>query len=97
MTNEEAIIHFKEQLEIFGGEHHEAMKVAISALEKQIPKFVRCPKGWQGIRDTRYYCPSCNSLTRRHEAICHKCGQAVKYPKDIYCKETNRIILDWSE
>lgn len=75
----------------------EPYDLAIEALEKQIPKFVRCPKGWQGIRNTRYYCPSCNSLTRQHEAICHKCGQAVKYPKDVYCKETNRIILDWSE
>lgn len=35
MTNEQAIAHFKEQLEVFGGEHHEAMKVAIEALEKQ--------------------------------------------------------------
>lgn len=33
MTNEQAIIHFKEQLEVFGGEHHEAMKVAIEALD----------------------------------------------------------------
>ena len=35
MTYKEAINHFKDQLEIFGGEHHEAMKVAIEALEKQ--------------------------------------------------------------
>lgn len=35
MTNEQAIAHFKEQLEVFGGEHHEAMKVAIEALENQ--------------------------------------------------------------
>ena len=38
MTNEQAIAHFKEQLEVFGGEHHEAMKVAIEALKKQVPK-----------------------------------------------------------
>ena len=36
MTYEEARNHFKEQLEVFGGEHHEAMKVSIEALEKQI-------------------------------------------------------------
>lgn len=35
MTNEQAISHFKEQLEIFGGEHHEAMKVAIEAWNKR--------------------------------------------------------------
>lgn len=33
MTREEAIQHFKEQLDIFGGEHAEAIKVAIEALK----------------------------------------------------------------
>lgn len=33
MTKEEAIQHFKEQLDIFGGEHAEAIKVAIEALD----------------------------------------------------------------
>lgn len=46
MTNEQAIIHFKEQLEVFGGEHHEAMKVAIEALEKQKQK-----QSWQRFRE----------------------------------------------
>lgn len=32
MTREEAARHFKEQLDVFGGEHAEAMKVAIEAL-----------------------------------------------------------------
>ena len=32
MTREEAIQHFKEQLDIFGGKHAEAIKVAIEAL-----------------------------------------------------------------
>lgn len=35
MTNEEAISHGKEQLEIFGGEHGEFIKLAIKALEHQ--------------------------------------------------------------
>ena len=35
MTNEEAINHGKEQLEIFGGEHGEFIKMAIKALESQ--------------------------------------------------------------
>ena len=34
MTNEEAINHGKEQLEIFGGEHKEFIEVAIKAIEK---------------------------------------------------------------
>ena len=35
MTREEAIQHFKEQLDIFGGEHAEAIKVAIEALKRE--------------------------------------------------------------
>lgn len=35
MTREEAIAHGKEQLEVFGGEHAEFIKLAIEALEKE--------------------------------------------------------------
>ena len=35
MTLDEAIKHGKEQLEVFGGEHAEFIKLAIEALEKQ--------------------------------------------------------------
>lgn len=35
MSKEEAIAHGKEQLEVFGGEHAEFIKLAIKALEKQ--------------------------------------------------------------
>ena len=35
MTNKEAIAHGKEQLEVFGGEHAEFIKLAIKALEQQ--------------------------------------------------------------
>lgn len=35
MTIDEAIAHGKEQLEVFGGEHSEFIKLAIEALEKQ--------------------------------------------------------------
>ena len=35
MTREEAIAHGKEQLEVFGGEHAEFIKLAIKALEQQ--------------------------------------------------------------
>lgn len=75
-------------------EDKEKVKVA---LEKQIPKFVECPKGFQGVRDTRFYCPNCNSLTRQKEQYCHKCGQAVKYPKEVYIKAENRITLEWGD
>lgn len=98
MTNRKAIVLLCQMyLPCFDDEEKQAITMAIEAIEKQIPKFVRCPKGFQGARDTRYYCPACNSLTRQHETICHKCGQAVKYPKEVYVKEENKIILDWSE
>ena len=74
-----------------------ALECSLEALKKQVPKFVKCPKGFQGYRNTRYYCPSCNSLTRQREDFCHTCGQAVKYPKEAYSKGTNVIELDWSE
>lgn len=64
---------------------------------RQIPTFVDCPKGFQGMRDTRYYCPTCKKLTRQREEYCHNCGQRVKYPKEVYNKENNRYVLDWSE
>ena len=35
MTIDEAIAHGKEQLEVFGGEHAEFIKLAIKALDKQ--------------------------------------------------------------
>lgn len=76
MTYEEAMIHFKEQLEIFGGEHHEAMKVAIEALEKQIPKPVIRHHG-------NYDCPVCNkpamAITARKKKYCDFCGQALDW------------------
>ena len=75
----------------------EEMNIVISALEKQIPKFVKCPKGFQGIRDTRFYCPACNALTRQREDFCHKCGQAVKYPKEVIDREQHKIYLNWSD
>lgn len=101
MTPQEAIHFLKETI---AGCHilrdrqlKEVCITSINAIEKQISKFVLCPKGFQGVRDTRYYCPSCNSLTRQHEAFCHKCGQAVKYPKEVYVKAENKIVLDWSD
>ena len=44
MTREEAIEHFKEQLDIFGGEHAEAIKVAIEALQNKSRPFGDCSK-----------------------------------------------------
>lgn len=73
---------------------YNAVPKAIEALEKQIPKFVEC-KEWKGIRNTRYKCPYCGKNVRNDEKYCHKCGQAIKFPK--LKKVDNRLELDWSE
>ena len=61
------------------------------------PKMVTCPKGWRGIRDTRFYCPSCKKAVKKGEEYCHKCGQALVFPVQRYDKENNRIWLDFSD
>ena len=61
------------------------------------PKMVTCPKGWQGIRYTRFYCPGCKKVVKKGEAYCHKCGQALIFPAERYDKENNRILLDFSD
>jgi hypothetical protein len=42
MTREQAIEHGKSQLEIFGGEHREFIKLAIKALEQEPQTFKWC-------------------------------------------------------
>lgn len=98
MTYKEALEKIKEcGLNIEELLHSEVMELVCEALENQIPKFVKCPKGFQGIRDTRFYCPACNALTRQREDFCHKCGQAVKYPKEVIDREQHKIYLNWSD
>ena len=75
----------------------ELLKVVKAALYRMIPRFVLVPKGYEGISRTRYYCPSCKAMTRDHEKFCHKCGQAVKYPKVVVSKAENKLVLDWSD
>lgn len=75
MTYEEAIIHFKEQLEIFEGEHHEAMKVAIEALEKQIPK--KPDDTYEDSLDDE--CAVCGTYIFERDRYCPRCGQAIDW------------------
>lgn len=60
-------------------------------------KMVTCPKGWQGVRNTRFYCPGCKKAVKKGEAYCHKCGQALIFPVQRYDKENNRIWFDFSD
>ena len=51
MTREEAIQHFKEQLDIFGGEHAEAIKAAIEALSAEaVPQSEQYKKGFEDAK-----------------------------------------------
>ena len=61
------------------------------------PKMVTCPKGWKGVRYTRFHCPGCKKVVKKGEAYCHKCGQALVFPIQRYDKENNRIWLDLSD
>lgn len=66
-------------------------KLAIEALEKQIPKKptahkVEVPKikvgnGFWGKGTTVYRCPCCNELISRICDCCYKCGQAIDWSK----------------
>ena len=73
MTNEQAIAHFKEQFEVFGGEHHEAMKVAIEALEKMNPK----KPNW--IYEDEPMCPNCGEIMDDGENPCECCNQLIDW------------------
>lgn len=61
------------------------------------PKLVTCPKGWKGVRYTRFHCPGCKKVLKKGEAYCHKCCQALIFPAARYDKENNRIWLDFSD
>ena len=81
MTNEEAIIDIRENIQpIIGGK---SLDIAISALEKQIPKkpildtiFPSGVKWWR--------CPVCNKIivgciANRPQKYCSNCGQALDF------------------
>ena len=73
MTYEEARNHFKDQLEIFGGEHHEAMKAAIEALEKMTPT----KPNW--IYEDEPMCPNCGEIMDDGENPCECCNQLIDW------------------
>lgn len=85
----------------------QALDMAITALSppnepltldsRLTPKMVTCPKGWKGVRYTRFHCPGCKKVLKKGEAYCHKCGQALIFPAARYDKENNRIWLDFSD
>ena len=56
------------------GEQKEALKVAIQALEKQIPK-----KPKTDDRYVMYICPCCNDFIKVSHNYCPNCGQRLNW------------------
>lgn len=74
MTNVEAIKGIQNLSELYANSHTEKMtcRLAIEALEKQIPKKV---KG-----KYPFYCPSCGTKVSPGP-YCWKCGQRVEFER----------------
>ena len=69
MTYEEAIIDIRENIQpIVGGK---SLDIAISALEKQIPKIVKKTKN-------EIVCPTCGTLVGS-SPYCRYCGQKLSW------------------
>lgn len=69
MTYEEAIIDIRENIQpIVGGK---SLDIAISAIEKQIPKIVRKTKN-------EIVCPTCGTLVGS-SPYCRYCGQKLSW------------------
>ena len=100
MTNEEATANYKydraidlirriktEETHERKIDRHKAFDLAISALEKQIPKKpiphivnaekIKTGNGYCGKGTTIYYCPNCKDFISRMYTYCHKCGQKL--------------------
>lgn len=69
MTNEEAIIDIRENIQpIVGGK---SLDIAISAIEKQLPK--------KPSETDKARCIHCGCVVKRDERFCKNCGQALDW------------------
>lgn len=76
MTNEEAIIDIRENIQhIVGGK---SLDIAISAIEKQIPKKINISLKGTTDWNTKCHCPDCHSIVS-HGKYCFNCGQALDF------------------
>ena len=78
MTEIEAIKEFEQNIQLpFGSDiSDEASKLAIKALEKQIPKK---PKERDCIGFNTLVCPECKMALYLYEPYCDNCGQAIDW------------------
>lgn len=76
MTYEEAIIDIRENIQpIVGGK---SLDIAISAIEKQIPKKINISLKGTTDWNTKCHCPNCHSMVL-HGKYCFNCGQALDF------------------
>ena len=69
MTNEEAIIDIRENIQpIVGGK---SLDIAISSIENQIPK--------KPSETDKARCIHCGCVVKRDERFCKNCGQALDW------------------
>lgn len=82
MTNQEAISVIKTEIGqfIIDKKWKNALALAISALEKQIPKKVRIENHPKYGRAT--FCPNCNRMDVEFWSYCPDCGQAIDFRGD---------------
>ena len=91
MTPQEALNIIEDVTWQDNGRHYgkiaPAREIAISALEKQIPKKptphivnaekIKTGNGYCRKGTTIYYCPNCKDFISRMYTYCHKCGQKL--------------------
>ena len=102
MTIEDALYHISNvyNLAQVDSQKAEPYRIAIIALNKQIPKRVLW-SGWKGIRDTRYKCPNCTKPVKNDDVYCHRCGQKLMFPKISFTPyvpgEEQELIVRWDD
>ena len=84
-TTKEAIENLKKLKSFHNGSYGSSIRIAIEALEKQVPKKVkyknRHGQGYDIYNKDYYNCPSCGRRLRNKQKdnYCGRCGQAIDW------------------
>ena len=96
MTREEALQHFKEQLDIFGGEHAEAIKVAIEVL-KQVTGKLNDPEDSFLTADSE----ACKEQKSKLDLISRQAATSIpiipKEHRKVFKGEDDAFETGWNE
>ena len=88
MINQEKALEILKGLELTTGNSNilkEPLQLAISALEKQIPKKPIDSYNWEDLSEEerletpRWYCKSCDGVIEEHYSYCALCSQAIDW------------------